>query len=563
MCYLSAKQSGEIATLASFRRSPPAMTMQIYSWLKQAAVLCCLVLVAHLAGISAQDNPPTNPPNSTTTITPFVQAMDLYHQRDLTKASARFKEAAQQGGPEAAASYAWLARLQLMLRQPEDAAASAAKAVQLDKDLPTAQSAMAEVYYRQGKFTEAQEICRRLALTDKPDARAYLVLAKIHWANGNYLSAKQVIDRAYALDPKDPEIFSRWLPTLDAPAQLAELKSRLASAPENSPYHANLKEVVDAREKNAQLPAARCRLVSTATSTEIKLQDILRGPNRLGGYAIPVKLNDGKAMLQVDTGAYGIIVNSRVAQRAGLQKSGNLLVAGIGDNGPSSGYWAKAHTITIGGLQFEDCIVSVADHLRVEDEDGLISTNILEDFLIDLDFPAKAIRLSPLEPLPDVPSPELSLHSGMPIKPNLHNRIVPEKYANFEKVYRIGHDLLIPTQVNDVPPHLFALDTGSWDNTISPALAREAANLSDSNAKVRGLSGNVNNVYRAYDLTLTFGSFRQHRQSLTAFDLKGISDGTGTEISGILGFAMLWILDIKLDYRDNLVDFAVAPNRPH
>ena len=36
------------------------------------------------------------------------------------------------------------------------------------------------------------------------------------------------------------------------------------------------------------------------------------------------------------------------------------------------------------------------------------------------------------------------------------------------------------------------------------------------------------------------------------------ADG-GTEISGTLGFAMLWILDIKIDYRDHLIGFQVDP----
>jgi hypothetical protein len=42
---------------------------------------------------------------------------------------------------------------------------------------------------------------------------------------------------------------------------------------------------------------------------------------------------------------------------------------------------------------------------------------------------------------------------------------------------------------------------------------------------------------------------------LTAFDTKYISDGIGTEISGFLGFTLLRLLDIKIDYRDALVDF--------
>jgi tetratricopeptide (TPR) repeat protein len=389
----------------------------------------------------------------------FGQGMDLYDEHDLPKAMAKFKEAADQGGPKAAGAYAWLARMQLMLRMPEDAAVSADKAIHLDKDLATAQSAVGEVLYRQGKFAEAQEIFRRIVLADKPDARAYLGLAKIHWATGNYKSAKKVIDHAFNLDSRDPEIFRRWFATLEATEQLEALKPRwaLQTDPE-AKQTIDLKRAIRWQEEKGKHPQGNCKLISNARTTEIRLQMLLRGPNRLGGYAIPVKFNDARATLQIDTGASGIIINARAAQKAGLQKSSALQIGGIGDEAPSSGYRAYANKITVGVLQFENCTVEVAEHLRVADEDGLIGTNIFEDFLVDLDFPNKGLRLSPLEVLPDLPPTELALHSEMPIKPNLHNRIVPDKYTNFEKVYRVGRDLLFPTRVNDSLPNLFLLD---------------------------------------------------------------------------------------------------------
>lgn len=166
---------------------------------------------------------------------PFAQGIHLYYERDRVNAAAKFKQAAESGGPQSATAYAWLSRMQLMLRQPDEASVSASKALQLDKDLPTAQSAEGEVLYRQGRLPEAQEIFRRMALADKPDARAYLGLAKIHWAIGNYLSAKQVIDHAHALDPDDPEIFSRWLGTLEGAERLTALKAKVASLSDDSP----------------------------------------------------------------------------------------------------------------------------------------------------------------------------------------------------------------------------------------------------------------------------------------------------------------------------------------
>jgi hypothetical protein len=47
----------------------------------------------------------------------------------------------------------------------------------------------------------------------------------------------------------------------------------------------------------------------------------------------------------------------------------------------------------------------------------------------------------------------------------------------------------------------------------------------------------------------------------STLDLSTISRHTGTEVSGFLGFAMLRQLELKLDYRDGLVDFEYDPKR--
>ncbi len=81
----------------------------------------------------------------------------------------------------------------------------------------------------------------------------------------------------------------------------------------------------------------------------------------------------------------------------------------------------------------------------------------------------------------------------------------------------------------------------------------------DPNMHVKGLSGSVNNVYTADKAVLQFGHLRQENLDLTTFDLSHLSDGVGTEISGILGFTLLRLLEIRIDYRDGIVDFAYKP----
>jgi hypothetical protein len=172
-------------------------------------------------------------------------------------------------------------------------------------------------------------------------------------------------------------------------------------------------------------------------------------------------------------------------------------------------------------------------------------------------------RASPY-PNPDQAAASPGLEMSKSEKTSLHNRWIPPQFAAYEKVYRFGHCLLIPGFINDSPPRPFLLDAGAWDNFITPAGAKGATKLhSDSDTIIKGLSGKVEKVYSTGDVTLTFGHFKQQRHDMVAFDLTHISDNMGTEISGSLGFVMLYFSGIKIDYRDHLVDFSYDPYRFH
>lgn len=547
---------------------------------------CCLVMVLALqnCAVVAQDAPATGsaePSNArdarkptadarsdateVKSATPFAEAMELYRAGNTGGASAKFTQVAQSGGEDGAAAYAWLARMQIQMNKPDEAELSAKKALELNPTLPTAQSAMGEVYYRQGKLLDAQELFRKIVLADKKDSRAYLGLAKIYWATANNLSAKQMIDHAHNLDAQDPDIFWHWLRTVATEDRAAALKAQLTlRTSEGGKPSAGLARSLTLQESPEKKSESSCKLTSKSISTEVNLESLHRDPKHLSGYGLPVHLNGTSSVLLVDTGASGILVDTRVAQKAGLKKIADTRTGGFGDKGAARGYAAFAEKITIGDLAFENCYVSVVETSRSLDEDGLIGADIFEDFLVDLDFPGKKLKLSPLPPVPDSSPQPFSLHARMPVDSELHNRYIPEGYANFQKFYRFGHDLLLPTHVNDSSAKLFLLDTGSWDNLISPAAAREASSLySTGTMKVKGLSGEVKDVYKTEDITLTFGRFQQHRRDLIALDLQRFSSDAGTEVSGVLGFAMLWILEIKIDYRDHLVDFQVDESRLH
>lgn len=223
-----------------------------------------------------------------------------------------------------------------------------------------------------------------------------------------------------------------------------------------------------------------------------------------------------------------------------------------------------AKKLQVGNLVFEDCLIDVVEKKASLGEDGLIGTNIFADFLVDLDIPNGKLRLSELPPFPDEAAINPGLQTSQSEKARLHNRWIPPQFSNYEKVYRFGHILLIPGFINNSPPKLFMVDTGGWDNFITPAAARGSTKVyAGSSTVVKGLSGKVEKVYDTGDVTLAFGNFKQHRDDMVAFDLTHLSNNLGAEVSGSLGFAMLYLLEIKIDYRDHLIDFSYDPNRFH
>jgi hypothetical protein len=108
----------------------------------------------------------------------------------------------------------------------------------------------------------------------------------------------------------------------------------------------------------------------------------------------------------------------------------------------------------------------------------------------------------------------------------------------FTPVYRQGHDLLLPTRVNDKAKVFFLIDTGSAENMISLEAATQYAKVWENDAyKVRGISGEVKRVFRAEDVTLQFANFKQRMDTMLCLDMTKLSNNTGTELSGIFGFA--------------------------
>jgi tetratricopeptide (TPR) repeat protein len=514
--------------------------------------------------------------------TPLTRPEDLFRKGSFDQAIVGYNEVLK-SDPQSAAAYAGIVLCYLKQDNVHNAVEWLAKGLQANSADPNLKEAQGELLFRQGSIPEAEHIFVQLINSGKAPARAYLGLAEVSSAVAMYAREHRLVLRAHELDPSDPDIQKEWIGTLPRAERVKALESYLAeSHGDDAETRRSIGEYLEMLKARQSAPGATCRLASDVTVTETDLRPLLLDVNHLRGLGMSVVINDKKSTLLLDTGAGGITINSRLAERAGVRRLSDTHIGGIGDKGPVKGYTAYADSIRIGKLEFRNCLVGVVDKRSVvEEEEGLIGADVFAPFLIEIDFPKRKLNLSPLPARPGEPTakpslaiddegsgsePDAKAASGAggevsPPAPRYFDRFVSPEMKSYAPIFRFGHMLLIPTKIGEVSDKLFLIDSGAFNNTITPDAAREVTKVhADYDTTVKGVSGKVNKVYETGTVVLEFGGLRQKNVDMTAFDFSKISRDVGTEVSGTIGFPVLNILKLRIDYRDALVNFEYVPN---
>jgi tetratricopeptide (TPR) repeat protein len=542
---------------------------------------------------SPSPTPPqaTQPQNSSV---PLAKAKDLFNHGDFDHASEIYSRLIQEY-PNSGDAYAGLTRVYLKKKDVKQASDTITKALQV-ADSPPVRVALGEVYFRQGKISAAELEWVNVIKSGHQEARAYYGLARVRAVISMYKASLTMLNEAHRLDPTDPEIRRRWVAHQSTTDKIKFLQEELASdSNDDEETRAAMRHYLEYLQAlGGQNRKDTCHLVTQNTATETKLVRLMYTPSRIRGFGLTVAVNNQKSNLLLDTGASGILINRNLAEKAGVTKLSDTDIRGIGDKGNKGAYTGLAGSLKIGDLEFRDCPVAVLEQRSVTGEDGLIGADVFAAFLVDLDFPEEKLRLSPLPKRPDEAAPVIALKTdsddsssnsnspaqNAPENPNAaqnpaasaptktappantgpQDRYIAPEMKSYTQIYRFGHNLLVPTSIGKIPMKLFVLDTGASSNLISPAAASEVTGVhGDPNMTVHGVSGSVKNVYVADKAVIQFGHLRQENQDLISFDLSNISNSIGTEVSGMLGFKMLTLLDIKIDYRDGLIDFNYIP----
>jgi tetratricopeptide (TPR) repeat protein len=522
----------------------------------------------------------------------LAAADQLYRAGKFADAEASY-QALLKTDSKLAAAQVGLVRSKLRQQKIDEALDAANAALVTIPNSAALLAAKGDVVFRLGEMSDAESAYLAAKKNDPKDVHAYLGLSRLYRAYSMYRTAYGELQIAHEFAPADIEVQRAWLGMLPRAERLAAIEAYLSGPhPDDEEETKRMSEYLAFLKATADKPVHACKLVSTVEQTETNLetqygQDI----HHLRGIGLSVRLNDRNVHLLLDTGAGGIMVGTKVAEKAGLARISEVHYGGIGDKGLQGGYVAVAEHIRIGELEFQDCVVAVTDQGSLNDQDGLIGADVFGSYLVDIDLPGMRLKLSPLPRRPEDTVAPKSLNSegdeqvtveqkedsaGEPtlkerksstLGSESTHRLPRDRYiapamANWTKVFRFGHSILMPTSVNDSKPVLFGLDTGAFSNILSLRVGRQVGKVSaDYRMRVDGLNGAVKQVYSAEKATLTFGHYRQTNQGMVTFDLSAVSRQMGTEVSGFLGFAMLRQLELKLDYRDGLVDLEYDAKR--
>jgi tetratricopeptide (TPR) repeat protein len=465
----------------------------------------------------------------------LISARQLFRQGDFRGAASAYqKDIDAHPSPEA---YAGLVQSLLKLDDVKPADEGSRKALDAFPQSALSHAARGDVYFRRGLMPEAENEYAAALKIDGQCARAWLGQGKMDAVLAHEQRAREAVQRAHDLDPDDGDALYEWAVRQPYPANVAALQKHLSEFRSDSDIEAHER---DYAELLKALAGRKVWVLNPDVArSELKLESLTFGPNlTTRGVGLRVRFNDrATATLLLDTGASGVIITRKFAEKIGAQKLSDLGISGVGKSGTTHGYQAWVDKVATGDLEFHDCYVHVVPS-AIAESDGIIGADVFAQFLVTLDFAGHKVRLEPLPEARDAGAATSSVA------------------GSWTQAYGFGHFLLIPADVNGKVSGLFALDSGANVNSVSPELGQRIPEMRSRNTPVIGAGGSVTSAQSA-DINLRLAGVRRDVHMITV-DLGSVSKNLGTEVSGQIGFNTLDRMKITINYRDGLVDFQLA-----
>lgn len=458
------------------------------------------------------------------------------------KAAAELYSKAIEANPKESNAYYGLVRALVRDHRSQEAYSVAEKALAQSPQTAATQTAAGLAAYRRGDLAGAEQYFRSALRMDGRFAGALAGLASIFSSVSQFKKAREFDEAAYRNSPRDPELIIAHANALRRAEHIAALEQALALLDPMSEQARHLKAHV-ANDRALGERKVR-RVVSPYRDYQISLHRIMDGPSTFRGLGVRARLNEKQTVtLLLDTGASGISVSPRLAERAGLERLGSEAseAKGIGDEEAQQSYGYFASEIRIGELVLADHPITAFKSARSADFDGLIGADVFRAFVVTIDFPRLELILNPRPG--GIPSDDDEpIDATLPLA------------AGTYRVFRFGNHLALPTSINSGKPTLFLVDSGSSTNLIDTAIGSEFAKVHrDDLAAVRGIQGKTKQASRADRVSLSFAGYRQMNPDLVAISLERMSDSFGVAFGGILGMPVLMHLKMTVDYEQGTI----------
>ena len=431
--------------------------------------------------------------------------------------------------PQDAEVSAGLVRTLLHEGKIAEAATQATSSVAGNPHSAAALTALAEVQLRQGQPWVGMQTLDAAAAAQPCFARTHLIRSRALRIDSMYASERAEIQRAYEIDPNDPDIQTAWRSIAEAAQEVQGVTDSLATAKDIDPEirkkaEATAHSMLPLLSENSQT----CQVLPSVASAVVPLLPLMPDPKHIEGYRVQAQFPQGEAKLILDSAASGFYVSRTLADANGWKHDPNAPEGTV-----------HVDSVRIGPLEFRDCMAGVSDAPFPGKSDGFIGTDVFASYLITLDFRLAKMTLDPLPALAGI------LPGDRPEAPEL---------AGFVPVYHRRHYLLMPVEFNNKSRKLFVLATGMQTSAMSSEAAHSVSNITVNFTNTeQTVSGTSVQFFREiFDLQMA-GLPTIHQGHVLQAAPGTMNRNAGFQIAGMLGLDVLHTMTVHMDYRDGMV----------
>jgi tetratricopeptide (TPR) repeat protein len=431
--------------------------------------------------------------------------------------------------PQDAELSAGLVRTLLHEGKNAEAATQATGSVAGNPHSAAALTALAEVQLRQGQPWLAMQSLDAAAAAQPCFARAHLIRSRALRIDSMYASERAELQRAYEIDPNDPDIQTAWKSIVEPAQEVQGVTDALAATKDIDPEirkkaEATAHSMMPLLNENSQT----CQVLPSVASATLPLLPLMPDPKHIEGYRLQAQFPQGEAKLILDSAASGFYITRALADANGWKHDPNAPEGTV-----------HLDSVRIGPLEFRDCMVGVSDTPFPGKSDGFIGTDVFASYLITLDFRLAKMTLEPLPAQTDI----------LP-----GDRSAAPELAGFVPVYHRRHYLLLPVEFNNKSRKLFVLATGMQTSAMSSEAAHSVSNITVNFTNTeQTVSGTHVQFFREiFDLQMA-SLPTIHQGHVLELDPATMNRNAGFQVAGMLGLDVLHAMTVHLDYRDGLV----------